>query len=127
MALTVHQPRSGRLQILSYLKPPPMRILAVLTAALTLTGACGGDSPAATGATSGQVRGLILEVVSRNITEVETLRIRDEAGVVWTFTAEKNFVGFTPSHLVEHQLVGGTVLVNYTNRDGVLMMEHIGD
>ena len=125
--MTVHRPRSGRLQMLSHHNPRPLRILAISTAVLALTVTCGGDSPAATVATSGQVRGLILEVVSRNITEVETLRIRDEAGIVWTFAAEKSLVGFTPSHLLQHQLLGDTVVVTYTNRDGVLMAEHIGD
>ena len=113
--------------MLLYPKPCLLPILAVLTAVLALGAACGRDSPAATVANNGQVRGLILEVVSRSITEVETLRIRDEAGIVWTFTAEKSFLGFTPSHLREHQLLGGTVLVTYTNRDGVLMAENIGD
>ncbi len=113
--------------MLPHHNPRPLRILAVLTAVSALTVACGGDSPAATVATNGQVRGLILEVDSRSITEVETLRIRDEAGIVWTFAADKSFVGFTPSHLREHQLLGDTVLVTYTNRDGVLMAEHIGD
>ena len=103
-----------------------MRILAVCTLVLVLVLACGRD-PTAAVATNDEVRGLILEVVSRSITEVETLRIRDEAGTVWTFSAEKGYAGFTPSHLREHQLLGGTVLITYTNRDGVLIAEHIAD
>ncbi len=125
--MTVHRRRSGRFQMPLYPKRRLLPILVVLTAVLALGVACGRDSPSPTVATSGQVRGLILEIVSRSIAEVETLRIRDEAGVVWTFAAEKGFVGFTPSHLREHQLSGGTVLVTYTNRDGALMAEHIGD
>ena len=67
-----------------------------------------------------QVRGQVVEVVARSITEVETLRVRDEEGREYVFATE-GFVGFTPSHLREHALFGQTVLVTYRERDGRLV------
>ncbi len=52
-----------------------------------------------------------MEVVARNITEVETLRLLGEDDREYRFTSE-GFVGFTPSHLREHQLFGQPVIVN---------------
>ena len=67
-----------------------------------------------------QVRGQVVEVVPRSITEVETLRVRDEDGREYVFATE-GFVGFTPSHLREHSLFGQTVLVTYREEDGRLV------
>ena len=67
-----------------------------------------------------QVRGQVVEVVARSITEVETLRVRDEDGREYVFVTE-GFVGFTPSHLREHSLFGQTVLVKYREKDGRLV------
>ena len=72
-------------------------------------------------------------MVPRTIAEVETLRIRDESGREFTFTTDQTgdqaggFVGFTPSHLKEHQLLGQTVLVSYVERDGLLVAVKIED
>ena len=80
-----------------------------------------------------KVRGQIIDVVPRTIAQVETLRIRDASGREFTFTTEKTgdetggFVGFTPSHLKEHQLFGQTVLVSYVERDGLLVAVKIED
>ena len=68
----------------------------------------------------------IIEVVARNITEIETLRIRDDSGQVFTFTTER-FAGFTPSHLKEHQLFGQPVVVFYIEKDGRLVAVDITD
>ena len=67
-----------------------------------------------------QVRGQVVEVVARSITEVETLRVRDEHGREYVFVTE-GFVGFTPSHLREHALFGQPVLVTYRREDGRLV------
>lgn len=101
-----------------------LRLLSVVALALVL--ACGGNGASANPDATEQVRGHIVEVVARNITEVETLRIRDESGRVWTFTTE-GFAGFTPSHLQEHQLFGQPVLVSYVEKDGKLVAVDITD
>jgi len=91
--------------------------LAILGMTLLLIG-CGSDTK--------QVRGLVVEVVGRNISQVETLRLRDEVGQNWTFTTE-GFVGFTPSHLREHQLFGRPVLVSYIKKGDKLVAVQITD
>lgn len=77
-----------------------------------------------------QVEGLIVEVVDRDIDEVETLRIRDSGGKIWTFTTE-GYAGVTPAHLREHQLFGDGVTVTYQEMDGpegrVLVASEIAD
>lgn len=93
---------------------------------LVLTLACGGSEASDKQTDTQQVRGLVIEVVARNITEVETLRIRDESGQELTFTTE-GFVGFTPSHLKEHQLFGQAVLVSYVQKNGQLVAVEITD
>jgi hypothetical protein len=93
---------------------------------LALALGCGSGGAAAEPEATGQVRGQVVDVVARNITEVETLRVRDESGQVWTFTTER-FAGFTPSHLREHQLFGQPVLVSYFEKDGQLVALNITD
>ena len=67
-----------------------------------------------------QVRGHVVEVVARSITEVETLRVRGEDGREYVFATE-GFIGFTPAHLREHSLFGQTVLVTYREDGGRLV------
>ena len=96
-----------------------------LTVALAL--ACGGSSAAGQAGPERQVRGLVVEVVNRSIVEVETLRIRDDAGTIWSFTGAEGFIGVTPSHLREHQLMGWSVLVTYVQEGGALVALDIVD
>jgi len=108
----------------SYSRVSGTQVLA-LCLALTLALGCGGNSP--TGQPGGQVRGFVLEVVGSSITDLDTLRVRDQAGDVWTFTGEDSIVGLSPSHLREHQLLGDTVLVTYINRGDTLVAVDIAD
>jgi len=73
-----------------------------------------------------QIRGRVLEVVARNITEVETLRLLGEDDQEYHFTSE-GFVGLTPSHLREHQLFGQPVIVSYVQKGGQLVAVAITD
>ena len=103
-----------------------------LAVALLLALACGGGQATATtdatdaGEAGQQVRGHILEVVARNITEIERVSIRDQDGRRWTFTTE-GYTGVTPSHLREHQLFGRQVVVSYVERENRLVAVKIGD
>ena len=104
---------------------------AALAATFLMLLACGNgdDTGAATSSpseASGEVEGLVVEVVGRNIVELETLRIRAEDGTVWTFTAEGP-LEFSPSHLREHQLFGETVTVSYVRRGELLVAVEISD
>ena len=82
---------------------------------------CLGGSP-----DSGAVRGLVIEVVDRNITEIETLRLRDDSGRLWTFDAEHN-LGMNGSHLRLHRALGESVLVTWTEKDGRLVATSVSD
>ncbi len=95
--------------------PAIKHTLAISTFVLILVAACGQGEPATSTVTTSQVRGHIVEVIGRNITEVDTLRVRDDAGREFTFTTE-GYVGITPSHLKEHQLFGQSVLVSYVEK-----------
>jgi hypothetical protein len=93
---------------------------------LVCTLACGGSEASVSRTETKQVRGHIIEVIPRNITEVETLRIRDDSGRELTFASE-GFAGFTPSHLKEHQLFGLSVLVFYMEKGDRLVAVDITD
>ena len=105
---------------------------AALAATFLMLLACGsGDNAGAAltlspGEAGGKVEGLVVEVVGRNIVELETLRIRTPDDKVWTFTAEGP-LEFSPSHLREHQLFGETVTVSYVRRGELLVAVEIGD
>lgn len=96
------------------------------TALLILAAACGGGDADPAAEAGRQVRGRVLEVVARNITDVETLRIRAEDGVIWTFVTE-GYAGVSPSHLREHQLRGEMVLVSYVRKGDKLVALEITD
>ena len=108
---------------------PLARAVVFWTLALTLILllACGENSATEKAGPEGQVRGLVVEVVNRSISELETLRIRDETGKIWSFTGADGFIGITPSHLREHQLLGGSVLVTYVGEGDALVALDIGD
>ena len=106
---------------------PTLGILALLLLLTMLfTTACGGGETADGVTGAKQVRGQIVEVVARNIAEIELLTIRDDTGRGYTFTTE-GYVEVTPSHLKEHQLLGQSVLVSYVERDGLLVAVKIED
>jgi hypothetical protein len=108
--------------------PTTEKVYAVgaLAFALVLLAACEDTRSNAGGGDSLQVRGHIVEVVGRSITEVETLRIRDSDERSWTFTTE-GFIGFSPAHLREHQLFGQTVLVTYVAKGDILVAVDVAD
>ena len=95
--------------------------------ALALAAACGGSSGDKDNQSGQQVRGLVVEVMERNITEVQLLRVRDEAGKFWIFTGGPGFIGITSSHLREHQLLGQSVLVTYEDRGDFLVAVDVRD
>ena len=94
-------------------------VAVALVASFLAAAGCDSSSEGPNGGLR-QVRGHVVEVVARSITEVETLRVRDEGGGEYVFVTE-GFVGFTPSHLKEHALFGQTVLVTYREKGGRLV------
>ena len=97
----------------------PAGLLLLLLAALLSLAACGGGE-------TRQVRGQVIEVSARDFAELETLGIRDDAGREYRFTTE-GFVGFTPSHVREHQLLGQSLLVTYEKRGDELVAVALAD
>ena len=97
--------------------------LALLAAGLL---ACGGGEGA------GLVRGLIVEVVDRPAAtdagpaEIETLRLRDADGRLWTFSAEGP-LDKDGAHLRLHQLLGESILALYERRNGRLVITALRD
>ncbi len=93
-------------------------IAGVLSALCLCLTACNGEP--------GVVRGVIVEAVDRDLAEIETLRIRDGEGRLWTFTTtaplEKN-----GAHLRLHQVLGETIEVRYEERDGALVAVELRD
>jgi hypothetical protein len=73
-----------------------------------------------------QIRGQVVEVIGRDILEIESFLVRDANARIWTFTTEGP-VEFTPSHLREHQMFGQTVIVTYISRSGVLFAVELRD
>ncbi|MCY4365286.1 MAG: hypothetical protein OXE17_03555 [Chloroflexi bacterium] len=75
---------------------------------------------------SHQVRGQVVEAVPRSFSELEVLRIRDDEGREYEFKTE-GFIGFTPSHVREHQLFGQSLLVTYEKRGDLLIALKLED
>ena len=92
--------------------------LCVLCALCVYLLACNGEP--------GVVRGIVVEAVDRDLAEIETLRIRDGDGRVWTFTTEgpleKN-----GAHLRLHQVLGQTIEVRYEEQEGQLVATGLRD
>lgn len=103
----------------------PLSLCLLVVMMGVISGCAGNQADISSGATQ-QIHGHVIEVIARSITEVETLRIRDSAGTIWTFTT-RGFVGFSPSHLREHQLFGESIEVRYTKENGILIALDITD
>ena len=73
-----------------------------------------------------EIRGMVLEVNARDISQIESFRLSGEDGSEYIFTT-KDFIGFSPSHLVEHQVQGHSVLVRYINDHGILIAIELTD
>ena len=96
-----------------------MRITALLCALCVFLMACNGVEP-------GVARGVIVDVSDRNLAEIETLTIRDDAGRLWTFTTEEALEK-NGAHLRLHQVLGQTIEVRYEERDGRLIATSLRD
>ena len=74
------------------------------------------------------VRGMVVEVEQESLISLEALEIEDSEGKVWRFEGRgKVVVGFTPSHLNEHKLLGQSVEVAFYREEDALVLEGITD
>ena len=96
-----------------------MALASIVSACVLLVGvACGGGEKTVTG--------LVLEVVGRNLVEIDLLRVRDRSGRIWEFTTEGN-IGISAAHLKQHQVLGQGVVVIYNDEDGQSIASEVRD
>ena len=70
-----------------------------------------------------EIRGLVADVQAGSILKLDSLTIRDEEGRLWSFKVEGQ-LGFTPSHLREHQVLAQPVIVRYRETpDGLVALD----
>ncbi len=110
-----------------------MAILAVIVIFLA-AGACDGDSPTGDHGAGRpdledglkEVQGRVVGVEAASITALASLTIRDESGKEWTFRGE-GYVGVTPSHLRQHQVIAQPITVLYRETDDGLLAVYVTD
>ena len=95
-------------------------------AAVSIAGACLLVLAVSCGGGEKTVTGMVTDVVERNLSEVELLRVRDRSDNIWEFTTLGN-IGMSPAHLKQHQVLGQGVLVAYKTIDGRLVVSKIRD
>jgi len=89
---------------------------------LLLIAACGGEGTES----SGQVRGLVLDVQARSLMDIQSLTLRDSDGKLWLFMGD-TFEGMSTSHLRDHILGGSPVTVFYRQLGDNLVVTDISD
>lgn len=72
------------------------------------------------------VRGLIFEVNTKSLLDIESLTLVDDVGNTWIFGGG-GFRGFTPSHLNEHRVLGDPITVTFHRKNGDLVIDKISD
>ena len=95
-------------------------------AAVSVAGACLLVLAVSCGGGEKTVTGMVTDVVERNLSEVELLRVRDRSDNIWEFTTLGN-IGMSPAHLKQHQVLGQGVLVVYKTIGGRLVVSEIRD
>ena len=95
-------------------------------AAVSVAGACLLVLAVSCGGGEKTVTGMVTDVVERNLSEVELLRVRDRSDNIWEFTTLGS-IGMSPAHLKQHQVLGQGVLVVYKRIGGRLVVSKIRD
>ena len=95
-------------------------------AAVSVAGACLLVLAVSCGGGEKTVTGMVTDVVERNLSEVELLRVRDRSDNIWEFPTLGN-IGMSPAHLKQHQVLGQGVLVVYKRIGGRLVVSKIRD
>ena len=107
-------------------------VVALLTASL-LGIACGDGDGAKSedqkpeAPPSSTLTGVITEVESSGLTEVESFTLSVEGETYEIFLADDIELGFPPAHLNEHKTTGDPVRVNLEERSGKLYATSIAD
>lgn len=72
------------------------------------------------------IQGRVISVVAENISEVRSFEVQLQSGEIYSFKTD-GFIGFTPSHIKEHQITGEPVIVTYIERNGAFIASKITD
>jgi len=72
------------------------------------------------------IRGRVISVVAKSISDVQTFKVQSPTGEIYSFQVN-GFIGFTPSHIKEHQVTGDPVTVTYISGNNVLIATKITD
>ena len=93
-------------------------LVGFFTVLLILLSACKDDPRV--------VRGVVIDVQSRSLTEVLLFSVQDFTGKSWIFETDGP-IDFTPSHIRYHSLSGKPVTVYYQVDQGRLLVQRITD
>lgn len=67
---------------------------------------------------AGTVRGMVVDFQTSSVDQVSMLMIHeDDTAKIWTFHVNE-YIGFRPSHLRQHMLLGESLAVHYETIDG---------
>ena len=88
---------------------------------------CSGGATTEVDVPRESVRGVVVRVEARSLTELEFMDVRDDTGFVWRFRPGIAYRGFTPAHLREHMVQGLPVTVVYRWKEGAPLMEDVTD
>jgi hypothetical protein len=107
----------------------PSRVLLRLAAAVVLSAAiscASGDRPEG-GEAPAVVTGVVVEIESRGLDEVESFTVKDGERRFTILVDENTDFSFTPSHLNEHRATGEPVAVEVDRRGGKLVAVTVED
>ena len=101
--------------------------VVALVAALAAAACGGGSASGEDGEPRESVKGVVVRVEARSLTELEFIDVQDDTGFVWRFQPGEPYRGLMPSHLREHMVQGLPVTVMYCALGDVLVMEDVTD
>lgn len=93
-------------------------VVGLFAILLILFSACKDDQRA--------VRGVVIDIQPRSLTEVSLFSVQDFTGKSWTFETDGP-IDFMPSHIRDHSLSGKPVTVYYQVDQGRLLVQRITD
>jgi hypothetical protein len=97
-----------------------MLIISASVALLLVAAACGGDSGEKV------VTGRVVDAITRDIVELESLTVRDSDSQIWEFTTTGP-IGMSMGHLRQHQALAAKIQVTYTKVGDLLIASNIQD
>lgn len=102
-------------------------MVALLMAGVLVVACVGDDGKSPQAETPSTLTGVITEVDSSGLTEVESFTLSVEGETYEIFLADDIELGFPPAHLNEHRTTGDPVRVDLEDRSGKLYATSIAD